>query len=161
MKCLTCGSAFEYAWGYTKKKYCKPACKPQNLGWPTKNGKCQVCKKVFKRDRHDSPKHHCSRSCAAITRSKRTARLVGDKLRGTGRGVGYIKRGGIHEHRFLMQQKIGRKLRPTEIVHHINHDFRDNRLENLQIMTRSEHQRLHVLQRHKERKEKCSSKHSS
>lgn len=152
MKCLTCGSPFEYALGYTKKKYCKPACKPQNLGWPTKDGKCRVCKKVFKRKRHDSPKLHCSRSCAAITRNKRIARLVGDKLRGTGKCVSYIKRGGIHEHRYLMQQHLGRKLKSTEIVHHKNHDFRDNRLSNLEVMSRSEHQRLHALKWHAERK---------
>ena len=32
-----------------------------------------------------------------------------------------------------------------EILHHINNDKTDNRLENLQVMTRAEHNRLHNL----------------
>lgn len=45
----------------------------------------------------------------------------------------------VYEHRYLMEQKLGRKLSSTEVVHHINHDSLDNRLDNLQLMTWSEH----------------------
>lgn len=45
----------------------------------------------------------------------------------------------IPEHRYLMEQKIRRKLKSDEIVHHINHNKKDNRISNLQIMTISEH----------------------
>ena len=46
-------------------------------------------------------------------------------------------------HRTLMEKHIGRKLLPTEIVHHINFDKLDNRIENLQIVSRSEHNKIH------------------
>lgn len=49
----------------------------------------------------------------------------------------------IDEHRLIMEQHIGRKLSRQEVVHHINGDKRDNRLENLQIMTQDEHNKLH------------------
>ena len=39
-----------------------------------------------------------------------------------------------------MEEHIGRPLRSDEIVHHINGNTYDNRIENLKIVTRSEHQ---------------------
>jgi len=44
-----------------------------------------------------------------------------------------IANGYAYEHKFLMERKLGRKLRHGEIVHHINHDRRDNRIENLML----------------------------
>jgi hypothetical protein len=45
--------------------------------------------------------------------------------------------------RFVMEQHLRRRLRPNEDVHHINDIKDDDRLENLQLMSRPEHMRLH------------------
>lgn len=42
-------------------------------------------------------------------------------------------------HRLIMENHIGRKLRDDELVHHINERKDDNRIENLQIMSKAEH----------------------
>ena len=53
--------------------------------------------------------------------------------------------GRILEHRLMMEQKIGRFLEPEEVVHHKNTCHLDNRIENLQLMTRKTHFGHHVV----------------
>lgn len=52
--------------------------------------------------------------------------------------------GYVLEHRLVAEQSLGRYLEPGEVVHHINGDPRDNRPENLEVMTQAEHTRVHA-----------------
>ena len=53
------------------------------------------------------------------------------------------KQGWVMEHRLVMEAYIGRYLTTEECVHHKNFVKDDNRIENLQLMTHSEHKSLH------------------
>lgn len=51
---------------------------------------------------------------------------------------------GRLQHVVIMEQHIGRKLSKNEVVHHINGVKTDNRIENLKLMTNTEHSSLHA-----------------
>ena len=68
-------------------------------------------------------------------------------LRGENNPIWIGSYGWYHkEARNVMSQKVERQLKSTEIVHHIDGDWKNNKIENLIITNRSSHAKIHYEQ---------------
>ncbi|MFN7341419.1 MAG: HNH endonuclease signature motif containing protein [Opitutia bacterium] len=90
------------------------------------------------------PRQFCSSACSLAQKKA--------ERRGCVNGAGYrqisIECRTVLEHRLVVEQNLGRALRPGEVVHHINGDRSDNRIENLRVIENSSaHLREHGRER--------------
>lgn len=96
---------------------------------------------------------YCSRGCMAKDRAKTHNQENHHLWKGGLFDHNGYKRINVYEgdgnrrlpmqHVDIMENHIGRKLEPDEIVHHIDRNRSNNELDNLQIMKRTDHSKLH------------------
>jgi len=107
---------------------------------------CKWCNKSFKaRINRKGRQTFCSKKCVAHYFFGKNSRVF---KTGFHKRYGYVlKLVGVGKyelyHRVKMEKAVGRKLTRNECVHHKNGKKDDNRLCNLQLISRSDHMRLH------------------
>lgn len=155
MVCVICGTAFSVR-PYRVKKYNVRFCSRRCLGLAripaieaprlaAIRGKaahnaaglmkrCDQCGASFRiPPSRQVTKRYCTQSCySAAQRVDSPRRYVRITVNG--------KR--VLEHRHVVEQALGRSLERWEQVDHINRDRRDNRLENLRVLSIQEHGRV-------------------
>ncbi len=122
--------------GNKKQKFCSVKCFGSYLSIvkrkPPIRRKCSICNKYYfvETSKIKKGKKYCSRKCSGI--AKRTNKKSASKSL----SYGWV----TSNYRALIEKKLGRKLKTTENVHHINFDRNDNRLKNLYVYSSfSEH----------------------
>lgn len=160
VSCRTCGADIYRGPNEHKKAYCSNECR--NVG--NRRGElrpCESCGTEFWSPPSMDGKRFCSRQCYEAQRIKAS----GAGREHNGREAisdhsGYIRiwqpdhpaasQGRILEHRWVVEQSLGRYLRSDEHVHHKNGKKWDNRLENLEVLGHGEHSSLSGRERHRQ-----------
>lgn len=133
--CERCGAPFMAKRAHLDRRhYCSNACKfAARREKHVETRKCAHCGTEFEKTRY-KPQRYCSEPC----RKRGEARAKDGAWRRTPQGyiVSSIRGRTVMQHRVVMEQKLGRELRPYENVHHINGKRDDNRPENLELWVR-------------------------
>lgn len=117
--------------------------------------KCPVCNKTVKKIFKDGlAQQRCSHDCYAKTRMKRGAykkKIIIKKYiyiytPEHPHAIG-TKKLYVSEHRLIMEKLLGRYLTKDEIVHHKDENTMNNNIDNLILMTASEHNSFHSKKR--------------
>lgn len=148
--CETCGTQFYRMLNEIKrgKRFCSMPCKA--IGTITRVKKvCEFCEKDFEVFKSIEHQRFCSRRCEKSTRIARPLDREHNGRPARLNNYGYVMlwepehphsfHGWIAEHRLIVQRREGRLLLTDEHVHHVNGIKDDNRPENLELMSHSDH----------------------
>ena len=159
-KCIVCGENYliaksRHAGLHMLNKCCSGKCYKKYRHEENKKIKskhthsCSLCEKVFTSRRTcKTSLRFCSQKCSKkYMRGEKSPFYKGGTFLQSGYKVIKVDTTYKLEHRLIVEKFIGRKLKKNEIVHHVDGDKKNNSIENLQIMDKKEHDKLHFEER--------------
>lgn len=159
VKCAQCGKSFDIKPSKVKEhNFCCRECYHKHKARNQIITTCYRCgKPITKSPSKQSDRDFCSRACNMKTMNEEMnpTRMTYEtrmKLRrarlNTGEGKSYPKLFGRHLHRIVAEAKLGRPLKPGEVVHHRDENKRNASPENLEVLeSQKEHAALHAHER--------------
>lgn len=144
-ECEQCGTSF-YPTAGAGQRFCSRGCSSASQRKYPEGRECPTCgMKHF-----DPSDRYCSRECYESSRTKdvlgRSHNGRPDIIDSSGYVRIYVpdhpnafKSGRVLEHRWVMEQHIGRLLTRDEHVHHIDHVRTNNSIDNLELMSAHDH----------------------
>lgn len=143
-----------------KFNYCSYSCsgkhkRSQGVGGKTKSGIYKTCvscdKKIYctkcKINLRKHDQFFCSTDCKTFAMKNQITTWSFKKTKKIIVSNPYVRKQikgkRMKEHRRIMEEYLGRKLEKHEIIHHINENPKDNRIENLMITNASDHGKIH------------------
>ncbi len=154
VRCGTCGAEFYVPPNRierSKTLYCSSGCK-QVGSRRQETVACAQCGEHFTAPLRQR-RRYCSKQCEAVARSTTSQGRWhnGKPVRLSASGYPLIyepdhpkayRDGWVLEHRWLVEQQLGRLLDESEHVHHIDGDRKNNDPSNLQVMSKWDHAAL-------------------
>ena len=158
--CIGCGKLFdENLSRCSRALYCDTGCRCRSKArrhYKRKGrgiGKCIRCGIEFKKSGY--LQKYCSTKCSSDSQRKYLSipDCLEEASRKLDKNIGYVRVycpmhphantwGYVYEHRLIVEGLLGRYLDNKEHVHHKNGKRWDNRLENLQVLSSSEHSKI-------------------
>ncbi|MHB8727564.1 MAG: HNH endonuclease signature motif containing protein [Sulfuricaulis sp.] len=139
INCAICGTSFHRAPSriLVSGNFCSDSCRDRFANRKVKVA-CGFCGRSLLRSPSKAARKHvfCDKTCHLRYKSKGCVcngyRLI------------TVSGKQVLEHRWIVEQHLGRKLIASENVHHINGNKLDNRLSNLTVMSRRDHSIHHT-----------------